>query len=150
MGFALPFNRDHPHIRSPEGVMSCDEIRFWIRELMDNHGWGGRLLARVLALPDRGALMSKLRRSWIYPGEQVRLSGQLDRIISGELVPVNGGQNRAGYARVADHPRPLELPARLAYDFKAGRLAWVRPRQVTPPTIPSFADGVGKFTMDLS
>jgi hypothetical protein len=128
--------------------MSCDEIRYWIRELREHHGWPGRLLARTLGLPDKGALMSKLRRSWIYPGEQIRFSRQLDHIISGELVPQRlrapSGQMR-WEAVVADHPVPLQKAARLAYDLKTGRLRWVQPRMAPDPVLTSFSTAIERF-----
>jgi hypothetical protein len=130
---------DHPHIRSPKGVMSCDEIRYWLRELTANHGWTFRALARLFGRmrrngqPNDGAVRSKLNHSWIYPGDQVVYSRQIDRILSGELV------RRRSHAVVADHPVPIHRPARMVYDFVSDRLRWVNPRLVASPTLPSFA-----------
>lgn len=142
----LPFTRDHPHLRSPAGVMSCDEIRYWVRFLLD-HGWRTLCLARTLGFRDatpHSSLKSKLRRSWIYPAEQVRMSTALDRIISGELVQVQCGNKFE--AMIADNPRPLELPMRLAYDFSTGRLRYVRPRTTVEPLLPSFSDVLSTAT----
>src|ERR1700730_18064057 len=100
-------SRDHPRVRSPEGAMSCDEIRYWIREII-GLGWSPTALARALGLPDRGALMSKLRGSGIFPGEQVRFSRQFDRIISGELVQAKVNGKLA--AVLADYPVPIKRP----------------------------------------
>lgn len=129
----LPFSKDHPHIRSPKGVMSCDEIRFWIRELHEKHGWRRIVLARALGAHDAQTLFGKLKGKWIYPGEQLRFSRGLDRIISGELVA------DYPYARVADHPVPLKQPARMAYDFASGRICWVQGRGAPAQALPSFS-----------
>jgi hypothetical protein len=128
--------RDHPHIRSPEGVMSCEEIRHWIRELMTTHRWPRRLLARVLGVRNAGAMKSKLKRSWIYPGEQLRFSRQIDRILSGELVPMKFG-NRYD-AVVADNPVPLAGRPVMAWLPGVG-LHWKAPRVSAAHTLPSFA-----------
>jgi hypothetical protein len=133
---ANPWGRDHPHIRSPKGVMSCEEIRHWFVALRRDHGWAGALLARTVGLPDKGAMTSKLRRSWIYPGEQLKFSRQLDRILSGELVPLQIG--RRWEAVLADNPKPLVRQARMAYDFATGRVRWVTPRIGVDPTLPGF------------
>ena len=133
---------DHPHLRSPPGVMSCDEIRYWISVLPSEHGWGKHCLSRTLGLHNPGSMMSKLKRSWIFPSEQIRLSRQIGRIISGELVCVSmpfNGKTRKFEAVVADNPVPLQRPARMAYDFVSGRLRWVRPHVGTAPVLPSFA-----------
>ena len=133
---------DHPHLRSQPDVMSCDEIRYWINALTSEHGWGSHCLTRTLGLHNPGSMMSKLKRSWIFPSEQIRLSRQLKRIISGELICVSAN-NRGKASRldavVADNPVPLQRPARLAYDFSTGRLRWVRPHVGTAPVLPSFA-----------
>jgi hypothetical protein len=130
--------KDHPHLRSPKGVMSPDEIRFWIKELLTKHGWGPCGLARAVGICDAGGLKSKLRKSWIFPGEQIRFSRQLDRIISGELIPKPIGPQGRIEAVLADNPKPLVSRPRMAYDLTAGRLGFVNPRITVPPTLPSF------------
>jgi hypothetical protein len=115
--------------------MSCDEIRYWIREVI-GLGWSPTTLARALGLPDRGALMSKLRRSWIFPGEQVRFTRQFDRIISGELVQATVNGKLA--AVLSDNPVPLKRPARLVYNLKTGAISWVASRPTVEPVLPSF------------
>jgi hypothetical protein len=139
-----PFNRDHPHIRSPKGVMSCDEIRHWLSVLHGQFGWPWETLARTLGIGEGKHVASKLRgNSWIYPGEQIRMSRQLDRIISGELVCEKRGQRVD--AVLADNPAPLTTKARMVYDLKAGRIRWVAPRLAPDPLLPSFHSGLTKF-----
>jgi hypothetical protein len=115
--------KDHPHLRSPKGVMSPDEIRFWIKELLTKHGWGPCGLARAVGICDAGGLKSKLRKSWIFPGEQ---------------IPRPIGPNGRIEAVLADNPKPLVSRPRMAYDLTAGRLGFVNPRITVPPTLPSF------------
>jgi hypothetical protein len=131
-------------LKNPKGVMTCEEIRYWIRELMKTWPYG--CLARTLGLPDLMAMKSKLRRSWIYYGEQIRFSAQIDRILRGELVPVKTGLRWD--AMVVDDPVPLKQPARMQYDLQAGRLKWVPPRRGVEPVLSSFAVGVKSFVSD--
>ncbi len=67
-----PFYRDHPHIRSPKGVMSCDDIRYRLSVLHERHGWTWETRARTLGIGEGKRLKGKLTGSWIYPGEQIR------------------------------------------------------------------------------
>lgn len=145
MGHTLPFRRDHPHIRSPQGVMSCDEIRFWITQLLEQ-GWRPTALAHVVGIHTGNNCASHLRRkltgSWIYPGEQIRFSNGLKRILAGELVCVHlGGRNGNSWgAVVASNPVPLRLPTRLRYNLGAGRLEYAPTVLECKPTLPSFRD----------
>lgn len=136
-----PFNRDHPHIRSPKGAMSCEEIRCHVRELLENpaHGWKAYALGRALGFGDRSpdsSLKSKLRRSWIYPGEQLRMSRQLARVLAGEIICVDRK------AVIADKPVPLRLPVRFRYNLAAGAIERVQhsplTRNVVLPTFRSL------------
>jgi hypothetical protein len=139
----LPFTRDHPHLRSPAGVMSCDEIRHWVHTLLTEHGWNTLCLARTVGMQGKWAsqsLKSKLRRSWIYPAEQVRMSRALDRIITGELVQEQLRPHKYR-AVLADRPAPLEARMRMAFDLASGRLRYVKPRVGVAPLLPSFQTG---------
>jgi hypothetical protein len=135
-----PFNNDHPHVRSPEGVMSCAEIRYWIAELFKT--WPKKALARALSI-DAPGLKSKLRRSWIMPGEQIRFSRVIDRILSGELICVKIGNRYE--AVIAEKPVPLQGQTRLKFDLRSGRLQWQRPRIAPDPVLPAFHKGLGQF-----
>jgi hypothetical protein len=132
------FAKDHPRCRSPVGCMSCDEIRYWLVALRKEHGWKLMALVRFLGLPDGGALRSKLRASWIYPGEQLRMSRQIGRIISGEVVCQPLGRNR-WEAVIADSPQPLRHQGRWAINIQTGRIGYIARCVVARGTgIPSF------------
>lgn len=129
-----------PYQTPPPGVMSQDEQRYWLTELLERRGWGYNVLARTLGC--RGDLNRKRRgKEWFYPTEQVRFSHQLQRIISGELVCVPGkakcGPNGKKRAVIADHPVPLAPPTKLVYDMKAKGLRAVPTRELGP-ALPSF------------
>jgi hypothetical protein len=74
--------------------MSVDEIRWWLTEL-GRRGWGTRVWGRTMGLRTPQCVMAKADgRKWIYPREQIRMSHQLRRIISGEFVCINGKPGR--------------------------------------------------------
>jgi hypothetical protein len=130
-------------------VMSQDELRHWISEFLYNpaFGWSRSKLAfaRFLGI-DLSGLRSKLRaaptRAWIYPGEQIRFSRQIRRLLAGELIPKQmrapSGQLR-WEAVLADHPQPIrrhEL-ARPRFDLATVRLRWEVAPSSAPP-LPSL------------
>ena len=125
--------------------MSCDEIRFWIRELLENHGWRKIALARAVGIWTDGRhagghLARKLDADeWIYPGEQIRFSRGLKRVLAGEIVQVHLGGRRWG-AVVASNPVPLRLPTRMRYNLSSGRLEYAPTVLDCKPTLPSFRD----------
>lgn len=123
--------------------MSCDEIRYWLRELMAR-GWSCSALTRVLGASNDGSLISKLKRSWIYPSEQIRFTRQLDRILSGELVQARCGKWGRLEGVLADNPVPIRRPARMVYDLKTGKVGYVAPRPTIVPMLPSFRDALEK------
>jgi len=148
MGYLLPFTKDHPHLRSPQGAMSCDELRYWIKTLLEEFDWRPLPLARALGIwtDNRhagGHVVRKLSGGWIYPGEQIRFSRGIRKIIAGELVCAKVSGREWG-AVVANNPRPLRLPARLRYNLGAGRLEYVPKELGTKPTLPSFRDVLTK------
>ena len=111
----------------PPDVMSKDEIRAWLAYLLPV--WGSKALTKVLAL--RTGVRSKVTgASWIYPTEQVRLSHVLKRIISGELILVDGK------AVIAPYPKALVGPLRGWFDMKAGRIRYES--GFPQPQLPSF------------
>lgn len=134
------FNRDHPHVRSPAHAMSCDELRFYIRFLLDR--WPPSLVARLLAI-DLAGLKSKLRRSWIYPGEQLRFTKAIDRILAGELRPVKIG--RTWHAELVERPVPIKVPPRMVLNLETMRLHYVPPRITRNQVLPAFHTGFNKF-----
>ena len=80
------------------GVLSQQEIRWWLCELR-RRGWGTRLLGRTIGLRNPQCVMAKADgRQWIYPSEQIRMSRQIKRILSGELrcVPGKPGRGNRG------------------------------------------------------
>jgi hypothetical protein len=120
-------------------VMSCEEIRHWMRELHVTYGWPWETLARTLGIGEGKHVVSKVRgNSYFRGGEQRRCSRQLDRILSGELVPWKPERGRVE-AVVADKPVPLTRPARFVYNLKIGKLGYVVPRMTMDPILPSFA-----------
>lgn len=81
------------------GVMSTDEMRHWLREFLTKpeYGWldyGGKsALARLFYGNDKTALASlasKLRNSWIYPGERGRFHRLIMSILDGKVVYLPG------------------------------------------------------------
>jgi hypothetical protein len=104
--------------------MSQQEIRWWLTE-MRRRGWGTRVLGLTMGLRNPQCVMTKADgRQWIYPREQIRMSRQIKRILSGELVcipgegGVKGGTRRAGKAVIAEHPVPLVPPNKMVLDVE--------------------------------
>ena len=135
------------HYRPPPGVMSCEEIRWWIMEVWKRQGWGSNVLARYLGMHKNATTPRRkaLGVEWIYPREQIRFSHRLDRIISGEVVCRPGrrgwpkyGVGVRGEAVLADVPKPLEQPRTWAWDMKRQRLVPVPPRPMHLPVLPTF------------
>lgn len=139
--------RAHPWPRQPLDVYSCEELRFWLRKLYYDPagGWSHckAALARSLGLVTRQDLKSKLNQSWIYPGEQIRLSRQLDLILQGYIVPQvtrvwHGAKVYEGV--YVDPPRPLfQTPKAWRVDITSKRPA-LRRMTLAPrrPTLPAF------------
>jgi hypothetical protein len=135
--------------------MSCDEIRYWIREIITNPDWGwkgrGTAIATVLGIHTGRSANSHLRRKldpdcWIYPGEQIRFTKGLRRILAGEVKVVEGrcprGRARTWNVVVVDNPVPLPRPRRLRYNLATGRLEHVTDPLESRPSIPSFKDAL--------
>jgi hypothetical protein len=111
-----------------------------------------KVLGRTMGLANPSNIWRKADgREWIYPTEQVRMSHQIKRILSGELVcvpgkagRVKGGGYKPGEAVLTTHPVPLVPPNKLVLDvehlFKrgVGRLKVVPAYE--PPTLklPDF------------
>lgn len=125
--------------------MSCDQIRFWLRELSSNpiYNWSQHKnnLGRALGFNPKRAgdrLMSKLQGGWIYPTEQVRLSERLKLVITGHLVPVYTGK-RPSFEYV-NPPRPVaKPPAKLTVRTAAtGAQLTVEQFKQPPQQLPDF------------
>ena len=137
--------------KPPAGVMSQEQIRWWLNDLR-RRGWGMRVLGRTMGLANEAAVWRKANgKEWIYPTEQIRMSRQLKRIISGELVCKVGRAGRPdrhgngpGKAVIAAHPVPLTPPYKPVLDVDAlFRHGAVRLKQVPayePPELrlPDF------------
>lgn len=125
--------------------MSPGEIRYWIRTLMQQHGWRQRCLSRALGC--NGDVTGMLRGHWCGPREQARYTKQIGRILSGELVQEarRSGSATRYDAVVADHPTPLRATAIMALDPKTMRLRWLAPPLHPAPVLPSFARGLEAF-----
>ena len=109
----------HPFAVNQPGVMSCDEIRYWMGELR-RRGWGMHVLSRTLGRPAANPnIQPKIDgRQWIYPSEQKRWSEVLKRILSGELICIPGKKHGRGYtgrAVVATDPQPLVAPTQFVW-----------------------------------
>jgi hypothetical protein len=126
--------------------MSAAELRYWFKLLFTDpqYGWAGHgsALARALGFNDSSPCSSfkaKFRernQAWIYPGEQLRFSRQLRKILDGSIVCCKVG---AYYqAVVASDPRPLRTPVRFRYNLAAGGLEWVRVGAGPGTVLPSF------------
>lgn len=135
----MPRFRAKVHRSAPVGVMSCDEIRFWLNELF-RRGWGHRHLGRVLGVkyPFKCNVNRKANgKEWIYWKEQVRFSRQIKRILSGELIEVGRKVNHhPARAVLAEKPVPLAPPNKWVYDRQLGRLKLVSAG--FEPPLPSF------------
>jgi hypothetical protein len=135
-------------LRYRNDVMAADEIRYWLKILHQDHGWRYRCLGRVLGIGMGKHVVSKIRgNSWIYGGEQLRMSVQLDRIIRGELVPIVTGRRQD--AQLCDPPRPLETRRRMrvALGKNGARLEWVAMRPKREGTqLPNFPRVLGVLT----
>jgi len=119
--------------------MSVEEIRWWLTELLDR-GWGRNVLARTLGLTQERTLRAKASgKAWIYRTEQIRMSYVLKRIISGELVCINGkpGRGNAGNAVIADRPQPLRPGLHWHVDLRRGT-AYLEPTEPPPTPLPNF------------
>jgi len=101
-------------------VLSCEQIRWWLRELSDNPHWGWARnrsnLARALGFHGEHAyenMRNKNTGAWIYPSEQIRLSIRIRLILNGHIVP---DYNRRPHSYIyANPPRPVAPPpAKLA------------------------------------
>jgi len=130
--------------RRPD-VMSQQEIRWWIQELR-RRGWRQNCLGRTLGLANPRSVWRKADgREWIYRSEQIRMSYVLRRIISGELVQLEGGKRgrpdlngRVAKAVIADHPQPLHQPPQFHIDLaRRAQVSWVIPGP-PPPALPNF------------
>jgi len=124
--------------------MSVEEIKWWLTQLLDVHGWGSHCLRRTLGLSDKGSCNIVRHkadgRSWIYLTEQIRMSHQLRRIISGELVQQRLRRNGSGWiarAVIADHPQPLRAPLHWSFDFRRGTVA-MKASEPPQPMLPNF------------
>jgi len=137
-----PFRHDRrPRYTPPPHVMSQQEIRWWIQELR-RRGWRQSCLGRTLGLANPRNVWRKADgREWIYRSEQIRMSYVLRRIISGELVQLEGREikgafpGRVARAVLADRPEPLHQPAQFHIDLaRRARVSWVIP----PPPLPAL------------
>lgn len=118
--------------------MSCAEIRWWICELR-RRGWNRGVMQRLLGTKHHNWRKAD-GKEWIYPGEQVRFSRQLGRVIRGEVVmqPTGRHARRDKFTGRNDcqkavvitrNPQPLPMPMQVKYDMRAGRFRLV-PQQV--------------------
>ncbi len=132
--------------------MSHDEIRYWLRELYYNAEWGWSVhkseLARALGFSSdtpHSDLKSKLRNSWIYPGEDVRLARRIREILEGQFVLRPTGKMHSGkplyQATYIDPPEPPRSRAtRLQWTIgKQGlKIGLQSPFTAPAPRLPNF------------
>jgi hypothetical protein len=131
--------------RARQDVMSIGEILQWLTLLHERHAWPWETLGRTLGIGEGKHVVSKIRgNSWIGQLEQRRMSRQLCRIISGELVLTAPNKYGRRDAAIADNPQPIRNPALMAYDMKTGRIVR-RAAPLPEPTLPSFKNGLAKF-----
>lgn len=144
---------NHPAPITSRGIMSCDEIRHWLREFYTRPelGWCPHTAALAAAVgaalstsrKNCATLIAKVKgRGWIYPGEQVRYTRQLRLMLAGVLIcrQAPGFRGQRGWRGViADHPAPLKEAIRMRYDLTSGRLGYTRPTMGAQPMLPSFA-----------
>ena len=145
------FKNDHPRTKAPPGVLSQEEIRFYLKELIENpaFGWSHAYHALEVAFgmsqPRKHWLRTKLKRAWIYPGEQIRFSRAIQQILAGELVPkrvINPDKRRVVWMPArADVPVPLKVARGGCWkvDLTSGRLGFLRTEVTFTPEVPSFS-----------
>lgn len=136
-----------PWYKPADDVMSVNEIRYWLKEIPEKHGWRQHAFARALGTKYSEILKKVSGKSWIYRTEHLRYSRVLKRIISGELICDPGTPRKRKiviiprippHAVVATNPRPLPQPVRSTFDFATGKLAHIYPRREKESPIPSF------------
>jgi hypothetical protein len=138
--------RDHPHeILSPR-VMRFAEIRHWLAELSTNpaYGWtngGIAALSRALGMKDPRHIGYKLKYSWIWPKEQVRLTARITDILDGRIVPRRMGRRIEGM--YVDPPEPRCVPAplrRIVLTATPAGMTLKAPHLRPRPHLPAFKD----------
>lgn len=138
---ALPFEQQQ--FRA-EGVLSCDEIRWWIRAFAYDEEWGWSKnkanLARALGFKGHAAetMMGKLRKAWIYPTEQLRLSERIRLLRDGYVVPIY-----SRYPNSFEYVNPPRPPARkptrmTVHTRHDGPRLTLDPPEVARPQMPDF------------
>lgn len=128
-----PWRSDWPHWKPPPDVMSCEEIRWWMRELR-RRGWNRGATQRALGMPKQDWRKAD-GKEWIYPREQIRFSRQLGRIIRGEVVLHEPGFGfHVQDALINPNPTPLRMPMQMKYDMQARRFRLVP--MLPPPENP--------------
>lgn len=144
------FPNEHPRLYAPD-CLSCDEIRFYLKQLIENpdFGWSHAYLAleRAFGMPQplKHRLRTKLKRSWIYPGEQIRFSRAIREILAGELVPksiVHPGAKRVVWMPArAENPVPIRAAQKGCWkvDVQSGRLSFSRPPVGFTQEAPAFS-----------
>lgn len=145
------FKNDHPRLNAPPGVLSCEEIRFYLKELIENpaFGWSHAYAALEIAFgmsnPSKQWLKTKIKRAWIYPAEQIRFSSVIKKILAGEWVPKrlpDGPKGRMVWMPVrADPPVPISAARQGCWkvDLESGRLSFSRPPVSFTPETPAFS-----------
>jgi hypothetical protein len=144
------FKNDHPRLYGPD-CLSCDEIRFYLEQLIRNpdFGWSHAYQALEVAFgmsnPGKQWLKTKIKRSWIYPGEQIRFTKVIREILAGELVPKLLPDGRKGRmvwmpARAAD-PKPIKAAQKGCWkvNLESGRVSFSRPPVTFAPGVPAFS-----------
>ena len=133
----------NPNWKPPPDVMSCDEIRWWLKALTTRYHWQKKPLARLLGT-ERTRFYDKITgKRWLFPSEQIRYSHILKRIISGELVLIPGRRGGCppkwpGKVVIADFPVPLAQPPRFRFDLRTGKVERPSPHETPGPALPSF------------
>lgn len=127
------------YVKPPPGVMTAEEIRYWLNALLTVHGWTPTGLGRTLGMkhPAQHIPGKANGTNWLYRTEQLRFSRVLKRIISGELVHRPYTHILSG-CRLADHPVPLPQPVRYEFDPQVGKVVRILPRREGTSTVPSF------------
>jgi hypothetical protein len=134
------------YARAPQDVMSVGEILQWLTLLHEQHGWPWETLGRTLGIGEGKHVRSKIRgNSWIGALEQRRMSRQLCRIISGELVLIAPNKYGRRDAVIADNLRPIRGALHMAINWpRSARIVW-RTAPLPEPSLPSFKNALAKF-----
>ena len=131
----------HPHTSTDGYYLSETEIRYWLRQLLDNPVYGivgdpeaCRALAHEMGVKGASVLRAKYRNgSWVYPGEQRRMTRVIQQVRAGMI------RYERGAFRVISPPEPpIEAGKLTRWRIVAGGRLERIPEPRYEPKMPSL------------